>query len=99
VDSGVLTCAVADLNTGAVANVNSAVIDRRCLRDDEFAILDRTVGWGHQQNASPCAQANRLFYRTRGALRCIGDMKQPFPTPKDCPANARVKDVPAHVAK
>jgi outer membrane protein assembly factor BamB len=78
VDNGVLTCAVADLETGAVSVLPSAAIDKRCLGDDEFAVLNKTVGWGYQQNASPSAQGNRLFYRSRGTLWCIGDPKQPY---------------------
>ena len=39
------------------------------------------------------AQANRIFRRTRSYLWCLGDPKQPFPAPKDCPPAARIPKV------
>jgi hypothetical protein len=80
--SGIIT----DLDSGAGCAVPAAFIDN-CTTDGDF-------GYGEtpfQQNSSPSAQANRIFFRSRGMLWCIGDPKQPFPTPKDCPAEARVK--------
>ncbi len=42
-------------------------------------------------NGSPSARANRLFWRSKGYLWCVGDPNQKFPTPKDCPAAAKAK--------
>jgi len=36
------------------------------------------------------AQGNRVFHRSRSYLWCLGDPKQPFPAPKDCPPAARI---------
>jgi len=60
--------------------------------DDEFARRNRHVGCGSMiSNASPSAQANRLFFRTKGFLWCIGDPSQRFPVPADCPERGRVE--------
>ena len=77
---------ITDLNTEVSNIISSPYIDN-CITDGDF-------GFGttpFQQNSSPSAQANRLFFRSRGLLWCIGDPKQPFPTPKDCPADAKVE--------
>jgi len=81
-------CTVASLEDGSVGKVDHAVVDDRFLGDDDWAIRNRAHGWGYQQNSSPSVQANRLFYRCRGRLYCIGDERRPFPTPRGMPAHA-----------
>jgi hypothetical protein len=65
-------------------------VDNRHVEEDEW--IQRNGWWTQpQQNGSPSAQANRIFWRSRGYLWCLGDPKQPFPAPKDCPWQGRVK--------
>jgi hypothetical protein len=82
-------CCIAAVTGGAASEVTCAYIDHRNMEDGEFAVNARYVSY--MQNSSPSAQANRIFFRSRGMLWCMGDPKQPFPTPKDCPAEARVE--------
>ena len=79
-------CLVASVNGGPVSRVESAYSDN-CTPDGDFG----EGGTVFEQNSSPSAQANRLFFRSRGMLYCIGDKTKPFPTPKDCPADAKVE--------
>lgn len=80
----------------AGAPVGCKLVDRRWMDEDawkEFAAFkrlehDNTPTFQH--NGSPSAQANRLFWRSQGYLWCIGDPKEPFPAPKNCPDAARV---------
>jgi outer membrane protein assembly factor BamB len=81
---------VAAVTGGAVSLVSSAYIDNRNKEDSEFGLINRYSGGEYMQNSSPSAQANRMFFRSRGMLWCIGDPKQPFPAPKGCPAEARI---------
>ncbi len=64
-------------------------VDRRIETEEEWAWRYLWVSTKHN-NASPSAQANRLFWRSPGYLWCVGDPKQKFPTPKDCPQAAKV---------
>jgi hypothetical protein len=83
---------VIELSTGKRHDIMASHIDRRFAEDSEYALRNRYVSWGwFGSNASPYAQANRLFFRTKGVLYCIGDPKQPFPVPKDCPPQGRVQ--------
>jgi hypothetical protein len=75
--------------------VRNTVVERRYIEEQKwqefaaFARLKQDCTPDIQCNASPAAQANRLFWRSHGYLWCIGDPKEPFPTPKDCPKEAR----------
>ena len=72
---------------GPAKKVDAAYRDRRILTDPE---LRERYGWTeNKHHGSPCAQANRLFLRTKGYLWCIGDPKEPFPAPAGCPPEAR----------
>ena len=82
-------CNIGDLVSGEVANVPVAVKDDRLSGTDDFAKIHWHTMCGYQQNASPSAQANRILYRARGVLWCIGDKTQRFPAPRDCPTQAR----------
>lgn len=88
---GVGEANVCDLDAGRVVGIKSALIDRRLGEDSDYARRNRRVGTaslgGH---ASPSAQANRIFQRTKGVLYCIGDPKQPFPVPGNCPPQGRI---------
>jgi hypothetical protein len=69
--------------------ISAALADTRMLDDVEFRL--RWLWRGNatsMSNASPSAQANRLFYRTAGYLWCIGDPAQPFPVPRGHTATA-----------
>jgi hypothetical protein len=91
-DHGTLgSCNIGDLVSGDVVNVPLGVKDERLSGTDEFARIHWNTMCGYQQNSSPSVQANRLLYRSRGTLWCIGDKTQPFPAPRNCPAEARVK--------
>jgi len=90
ISNPVFGCKVGDFEAKTVTTVGTAIIDDRYLRDDEFGLINYGIPCGYQQNSSPSAQANRIFFRSRGILWCIGDKTQPFPVPKDCPAEARV---------
>jgi hypothetical protein len=80
------------LKTKKSASIEKALVDKRLLEDSGYALRNLTVKAGHQMaNGSPCAQANRLFMRTKGVLYCIGDPKEPFPVPKNCPPQGRVE--------
>jgi len=79
-------CLVAGVDGGPVTRVEPAYIDN-CTPDGDFG----EGGTVFEQNSSPSARANRLFMRTRGTLWCIGDNTKPFPIPKDCPEDAKVK--------
>jgi outer membrane protein assembly factor BamB len=89
---GTMSATIVDLKTGKATSLKPAFIDRRIFEYSDFALRNRYVACGGQiTNASPSAQANRIFHRTKGYLWCIGDPKEPFPTPKDCPADARAR--------
>lgn len=89
---GLMGAQIVDLAAGTRSEIKSAFIDRRILEDAEFGLRNRYVACGDQiSNASPAAQANRIFHRTKGFLWCLGDKAQPFPVPKDCPAAARAR--------
>lgn len=88
---GTMKANIVDLVTGKRSDLATAFIDRRIFEDAEFGLRNRFVGCGSQiTNASPSAQANRIFHRTKGYLWCIGDPSQAFPVPKGCPPAGRV---------
>jgi hypothetical protein len=79
-------------------------IDRRVAEDEAWRLdwgwqvncqtglpLDSPFGEHIVDNGSLSAQANRVFRRTRSYLWCLGDPKQPFPAPRDCPPAARIQ--------
>jgi len=81
-------------------------IDRRVAEDEAWRLdwgwqvncqsgvpLGTPFGERIVDNGSLSAQANRVFRRTRSYLWCLGDRKQPFPAPKDCPPAARIPKV------
>jgi hypothetical protein len=79
-------------------------IDRRVAEDETWRLdwgwqvnmhaqVDSKFGSEILENGSQSAQANRVFRRTRSYLWCLGDPKQPFPAPKDCPPAARIPKV------
>jgi hypothetical protein len=76
---------------GPAIELEAAHDDKRVNTDREWQ--ERYAWTGNMQHGSPCAQANRLFLRTKGYLWCFGDPKVPFPVPKDCPADARIPPV------
>jgi hypothetical protein len=81
-----------DLGTGKVRDIPKAVRDTRLFEDPDYAVANRhTTDGTFLSNSSPLAQANRIFFRTKGVLYCFGDPTQPFPAPKDCPPAARVQ--------
>ena len=89
---GSMKTTVVDLTTGSCVANNNAFVDKRVFGDDEFALRYRYVGCGRMiSNASPSAQANRLFFRTKGYLWCVGDPSQRFPVPRDCPPQGRAR--------
>lgn len=79
---------VFDVRGGPVITIRPAYKDNRVNEEKEW--VWRHAWCGNQQNSSPCAQANRIFWRSKGYLWCFGDPKAPFPVPRDCPAEARV---------
>ena len=82
---------VHDLKTGKTTKVPVALVDKRLLEDSDYAIRNLATKGGHQMsNASPSAQANRLFHRTKGVLYCIGDPKEPFPVSESWPSQGRI---------
>ena len=92
---GVGSAGYVDLAANKFVAIKKSHIDRRIAGDDEWAYRYAYVRPGHQGgNASPCAQANRIFHRTKGVLTCIGDPGDPFPVPKDCPSAARAPTPP-----
>jgi outer membrane protein assembly factor BamB len=79
---------VFDVRGGPVITIQSAYKDNRVNEEQEWIWRH---GWcGNLQHASPSAQANRIFWRTKGYLWCFGDPKTPFPAPGQCPAEGRV---------
>jgi outer membrane protein assembly factor BamB len=68
----------------------ASFLDDRCKSDEAWGGRYLWTFTGPRHFGSPSAQANRLFWRSQGYLWCIGDPKQPFPTPKNCPTQARV---------
>ena len=89
-------------------NIPDPCIDRRVAEDEAWRLdwgwqvncqvapsLVSPFGERIVQNGSLCAQANRVFRRTRSYLWCLGNPKQPFPVPKNCPPTARIpKEAP-----
>jgi hypothetical protein len=89
---GVGTAGYVDLETNKGVTIPNALVDRRIAEDDAYAYRYAYMRPGNYgTSSSPCAQANRIFMRTKGVLYCIGDPKQPFPVPKDCPPQGRVQ--------
>jgi hypothetical protein len=95
IDKGRLLAGVRRLDGGPVTR--GRFHDTRDRDDDEWF---QRYGWWRggsntpgpvAPNGSPSAQANRLFWRSKGYLWCVGDPAQPFPTPGNCPARARVR--------
>jgi outer membrane protein assembly factor BamB len=80
---------VFDVRGGSVITIRPAYKDNRVNEEQEW--LWRHAWCGNQQNSSPCVQANRIFWRSKGYLWCFGDPAVPFPAPKDCPPEATVK--------
>jgi outer membrane protein assembly factor BamB len=79
---------VFDLRGGPVITIRPAYQDNRVNEEKEWVWQ---YSWlENQQNSSPCAQANRIFWRSKGYLWCFGDPKERFPAAKDCPADALV---------
>jgi len=67
------------LKSGKYVHVEKAFNDNGVKEDKEWKFR---WGWTRNMNhSSPCAQANRLFVRSKGYLWCIGDPEQPFPVP------------------
>jgi hypothetical protein len=77
---------------GPVINLPVAFADNRVHTDPEWR--ERYAWTGNMQHGSPAAQANRIFFRTKGYLWCFGDPSQPFPAPKNCPAAAGIEGTP-----
>jgi hypothetical protein len=77
-----------DLAGGQVRSSN--LLDDRSTSDDAWAARFAWVFWGNKHYGTPSAQANRLFWRSQGYLWCIGDPTQKFPTPRNCPSEAKV---------
>jgi outer membrane protein assembly factor BamB len=77
------TAWVLGLRDGKLTIVPHAFKDDRVNEDEEWKA--RYSWTRNMQHSSPCAQANRLFVRSKGYLWCIGDPEQPFPTPKRAP--------------
>lgn len=75
------TATVGDLETKKIAMIPNAYVDRRYAEESEFGLINWKTPSGYQQNSAASAQANRLFYRSRGILWCIGDPAQKFPAP------------------
>lgn len=74
------------------ATFEAAFVDQRYAEDEAFRLRWRWRGNGDaMSNSSPLFQANRMFFRTVGYLWCIGEAKEPWPTPSSAPAAARVK--------
>ncbi len=89
--TGVIPAQVFDFPSRTRHDSANAFIDRRIFEDQEFALRNRFVGSGDMiSNASPSAQANRIFHRTKGYLWCIGNKAEPFPAPRGAPAASRV---------
>jgi hypothetical protein len=89
---GVLAGQLMNIGNGEMRSVARAFVDNRVFEDREFELRNRFIGAGEMiSNASPAPQANRMFHRTKGYLWCIGNPAEPFPVPKGCPAQARVK--------
>jgi hypothetical protein len=89
-NGGTQWCKVGKLDGTAVAAVACAIVDNRHQEDSTFGLINRNLSCGYQQNSSPSAQANRLCYRSRGILWCIGDKARQFPVRKDCPSQGRL---------
>lgn len=71
--------------------IKAAFSDQRYAEDQEFRLRWRWRGNGSSMsNSSPIFAANRMFFRTVGYLWCIGDPKDPWATPANCPPEARV---------
>jgi outer membrane protein assembly factor BamB len=88
---GVSAAQCFDLETKKTTSIEKGLVDKRLLEDSDYALRNLTTKAGYfMANGSPYAQANRIFMRTKGILYCIGDPKQPFPVPKDCPPQGRV---------
>lgn len=89
---GLLGGQMMNIENGDMRIVARAFVDNRVFEDREFELRNRFIGAAEMvSNASPSAQANRMFHRTKGYLWCIGNPAEPFPVPKGCPAHARVK--------
>jgi outer membrane protein assembly factor BamB len=80
---------VFDVRGGPVITIRPAYKDNRVNEEKEW--VWRYAWCGNQQNSSPCAQANRIFWRSKGYLWCFGDPKLPFPAPKDYPSEGSVR--------
>ena len=81
-----------DLKSGKVKKVPNAMHDNRIKDDEEYALRYAYMRPGcYITAASPYAQANRIFMRTRGTVFCIGDPKEKFPVSESWPVQGKVK--------
>jgi hypothetical protein len=88
--TGKIDIDVADVTTGKFFNKN-VLKDLRLFEDEDWFLRNRWVGCPNQNsNGSPIAQANRIFYRTKGNLWSLGDPDQPFPVSRNWPQQAKV---------
>lgn len=89
---GVGAAGYVDLDANKFVSIKNALVDRRIARDKEYAHRHAFERPGsHGCSSSPYAQANRIFMRTKGILYCIGNPDEPFPAPRNCPPQGRVK--------
>jgi hypothetical protein len=92
---------------GTPALIANVCADQRAYEDQDWMIawgwqvgcqggpsLTSPCGVQVLENGSLCAQANRIFRRTRSYVWNLGDAKDPFPAPKDCLAQAKVTRAP-----
>ena len=81
-----------DMKTGEAHKIPNGMHDNRMKEDEEYALryaYMRPVQY--ITAASPYAQANRIFMRTRGTVFCIGNPEEEFPVSESWPSQGRVE--------
>ena len=91
-DPGVMQAQVVDLeHPNTLIPSPAAIVDRRYEEDEAYRLKWRWRGNADSiSNSSPMFAANRTFFRTAGYLWCVGDGRDPWPTPALAPPQARV---------
>jgi hypothetical protein len=78
---------------GKPKKIPNAMHDNRIKDDEEYALRYAYMRPAcYITAASPYAQANRIFMRTRGTVFCIGDPKEKFPVSESWPAQGRIAE-------
>lgn len=89
---GVMSATVVSLDEPMkAAQFDQAFSDDRYEVDEAFRLRWRWRGNADaMSNSSPMFQGNRMFFRTAGYLWCVGDRNEPWQSPTNAAAAARV---------